>query len=161
VTAPAFPPSPDERNPVQRIPDGTQNGEQRGPEWFYETLGKVIGPLTSAQLLRKVRAGEIAANTPVRKDDSQWVMAEEVNGLFEAAKRPLTHYKCPYCGSRVEKPPTVCLECDREITAVYRVREALPDRNATAIPAPPEAETAQNNGTIVHAVINWLKSLVR
>jgi hypothetical protein len=124
-------------------------------------MGRVIGPLTSAQLLQKVRKGEIAGNTLVRKDDSQWVNAEDVNGLFEAAHRDRTHYKCPYCGAQVDKPPTVCLECDREITAVYRIRE----RDSESAPAPtsptPDGAVPKANGTIVHAVITWFKSLGR
>ena len=50
-------------------------------------MGKVVGPLTAAELLSKVRKGEIGDNTPIRKNDSNWFPAVEVNGLFEAAFR--------------------------------------------------------------------------
>ena len=56
-------------------------------QWFCELMGKVVGPLTAAELLTKVRKGEIADNTPIRKNDSRWYPAVEVNGLFEAAFR--------------------------------------------------------------------------
>lgn len=163
VTASHRSPESSDGEPIRRIPDrGSSNGDH-GTEWYYETLGKVIGPLSSAQLLRKVRSGEIAANTPVRKDDSQWVHAEEVNGLFEAANRSLTHYKCPFCGSKVDKPPTVCIECDREISAVYRIREPLPQKAepAPTPPIPPSDvdERPPTNGKLLGPVFAWLKKI--
>lgn len=148
-------------------------------EWFYESMGQVVGPLTSAQLLSKVRAGEIVESTRIRKDDSQWVTAIEVNGLIQAAHRSLVQYKCPYCGATIERPPTVCMECDREVTGAYRHREvaavpaspasapAASSRTATtasstaATPASASTQDQSKDGTVVHAVINWLKSLVR
>ena len=56
-------------------------------QWYCELMGKVVGPLTAAELLSKVRKGEISDNTPIRKNDSHWFPAVEVNGLFEAAFR--------------------------------------------------------------------------
>ena len=56
-------------------------------QWYCELMGNVEGPLTSAQLLQKVKVGEIAQDTPIRKNDSKWFPAIEVNGLFEAAFR--------------------------------------------------------------------------
>jgi hypothetical protein len=53
--------------------------------WFYRVQGKVVGPMTNEELLRKVRVEEIKPNTDVRKDDSAWFPAEQVSGLFEAA----------------------------------------------------------------------------
>ena len=137
-------------------------------EWYYESMGQILGPVDSSQLLQKVRSGEISENTRVRKDDSQWVNAGEVNGLFQAAKRALVQYKCPYCGARIDKPPAICLECDREVTAAYRQREKVPPPEPSASKnapqgAAPAAEPAngEGEGTIVHAVISWLKTLVR
>lgn|GEM_PF-2045331 len=105
-------------------------------EWFYEIEGRSFGPFSSAEILAKIRSGEVHKDTPVRKDDSQWVPASEVNGLLEAAQRSASYFKCPYCGARVDKPPTVCLSCDREVTAVYRVRE-----KTASPPAQPTAAT--------------------
>jgi hypothetical protein len=56
-------------------------------EWYCDLMGKVIGPLTPAELLHKVRKGEVSHQTPIRKNDSKWFPAVEVNGLFEAAFR--------------------------------------------------------------------------
>ena len=53
--------------------------------WFYKVHAKVIGPLTNEELLRKVRVQEIKADTEVRKDNSAWFPAQQVNGLFETA----------------------------------------------------------------------------
>ena len=54
-------------------------------EWYWDRLGTVEGPLSGPELLRLVRNGEITAITPVRRGDSKWYMAEQINGLFEAA----------------------------------------------------------------------------
>ena len=126
-------------------------------EWYIESMGKVVGPLSPVQLLQKVRSGEITENTQIRKDDSQWVNASEVNGLFEAAKRPNVRYKCPYCGAQIDKPPTTCLGCDREVTAAYRQRERAPvpgESSAAVVETPLPEENG--NGTIVHTVVSWL-----
>lgn len=56
-------------------------------EWYCDFLGKIEGPLTAAQLLEKVRRGEIVYDTPIRKNNSRWFPAREVNGLFDAAFR--------------------------------------------------------------------------
>ena len=53
--------------------------------WFYKVHAKVIGPLTNEELLRKVKVQEIKKDTEVRKDNSAWFPAQQVNGLFEAA----------------------------------------------------------------------------
>ena len=56
-------------------------------QWYCELMGKRQGPLTSAELLQKVKLGEITQDTPIRKNNSKWFPAIEVNGLFEAAFR--------------------------------------------------------------------------
>lgn len=69
-------------------------------QWYCELMGKLQGPLSSAELLQKVKLGEITQDTPIRKNDSKWFPAIEVNGLFEAAFR--------------DKPPTSNLATDTE-----------------------------------------------
>jgi hypothetical protein len=145
--------------------------------WYFDAGGTIEGPLTPAELLERVRSGQIIDNTMVKKGDSQWVMAADVTGLFEAAFRRQFYYKCPYCGAEVDKPPTVCLGCDREITAVYRVTEKphAPVKKNPASKAQGESESgasqgstpagAHNNaperrGTVVHAIVGWLRSWV-
>lgn len=125
-------------------------------EWFYQRNGDVIGPITPSELLAGVRKGVIQHDSLIRKDDSQWVAACEVGGLFEAAKRDLVQYHCPFCGARVHKPPTTCIDCSREITAVYRHREKvsdLPDHEK------PEARGKEENGE-QRGLIRWLKSFM-
>jgi len=150
---------PEEREPQRRH---RSSDLITGTQWFYDQLGQVFGPLTSADLLKKVKSGEIAANTPVRKDDSQWVYAEEVNGLFEAAQKNKTYYKCPYCGSKIDKPPTTCLGCDRDVNAAYRVRQsqadAQQDTDSERIVRPPTVD--KPNGASVRVFFRWFKSLL-
>lgn len=54
-------------------------------KWFYKVGGRTEGPISGATMLARVREGLIKEGTWVRKDDSPWFPAEEVNGLFEAA----------------------------------------------------------------------------
>jgi hypothetical protein len=54
-------------------------------QWYFKVGEKIQGPLTPEELLKKVRAGEIKSSTQVRKNDSPFFPAEEVNGLFETA----------------------------------------------------------------------------
>ncbi len=56
-------------------------------KWFFKQSGKTVGPISNQELVAKVRSGEVVANSWVRKDDSPWFPANEVNGLFEAAFR--------------------------------------------------------------------------
>ncbi len=95
--------------------------------WHYDDGRTEVGPLTSAQLLNAIRAGKVAPDTPVRKDDSQWVPAMEVNGLFAAAARPVIHEVCPYCEADVEEePPCNCPSCERYLTRRAQRREPSP-----------------------------------
>ena len=157
MSSPAVSNTPEEREPQRRH---RSSDLVTGAEWFYDLLGQVYGPLTSAQLLSKVKSGEIAPNTPIRKDDSQWVNAEDVNGLFEAAQKEKTHYKCPYCGTRIDKPPSTCLGCDREVNAAYRVRQSQAEaqQNERANIAKPVLD--RPNGSSVRTFFNWFKSLL-
>ena len=77
----------------------TRLGEGSGTmatRWFYKVHEKVLGPLSSDELLRKVRHEEIKPTTEVRKDNSAWFTADQVNGLFETAFKD-------HPGKRVEK----------------------------------------------------------
>lgn len=119
-------------------------------EWYFQNNGQIVGPLTPKELLGGVRKGVIQHDSLVRKDDSQWVAACEVGGLFEAADRDLVQYHCPYCNARVNKPPTTCVDCAREITAVYRSRESVGE-----IRTQPQYEEASEP----RGFLPWLKSL--
>ncbi len=92
-------------------------------EWYYRIMNDVIGPLSSRQLLEKVRTGQIKHDTLVRKDDSQWVPASQVNGLMDAAGQTTTTRRlCPYCGTVVDRLPTTCSGCNRRLTVSVNSR---------------------------------------
>ena len=56
-------------------------------QWFYRIqAGKEQGPFPSSRLLELIRSGEIDGETEIRKDDSPWVPACQINGLWQAAK---------------------------------------------------------------------------
>jgi hypothetical protein len=84
-------------------------------EWYYQLMNEVVGPLSPAELLDKIRAGQVKEDTLIRKDDSQWVSASQVGGLFEAAQRTEARLICPYCGHDVDRPPTTCKHCNRQL----------------------------------------------
>ena len=116
--------------------------EKMATEWYYQIMNDVIGPLTSSQLVDRVRSGQVKEDTLIRKDDSQWVTASQVNGLFDAAKRTGAHRVCPYCGHKVDRPPTTCRGCNRQLVLSVSSRltsmgnsqaqriKAMRDRNA-------------------------------
>jgi hypothetical protein len=85
-------------------------------EWYFRAdNGKVTGPIPSSKLLELIRSGTILSETEVRKDDSNWVRACEVNGLWKAAGLPSVAFKCPFCQAVIERPPTTCKSCERPI----------------------------------------------
>jgi len=85
-------------------------------QWFYRNpFGQEFGPLGGSQLLELIRRGEVKGNTDIRKDDSPWIPACQVNGLWQAVGRPSVEFACPHCGSAISKPPTRCNECCKEI----------------------------------------------
>ncbi len=96
-------------------------------KWYYQLMNDEVGPLGPAELLEHVRSGQIKAETLIRKDDSQWVTAREVNGLFDAATKPKEQRLCPYCGHHVEKAPTTCKGCNRKL--VLSMSSRLTEQN--------------------------------
>jgi hypothetical protein len=91
-------------------------------EWYYQIMNDVVGPLSGRQLLDKVRSGQVKEDTLVRKDDSQWVSARQVNGLLDAVLPTRTHRICPYCGETVDPPPSTCRGCNRKLVLSFNSR---------------------------------------
>jgi hypothetical protein len=54
--------------------------------WYYQIMGDVVGPLTDYELLSHIREGKVVQGTFLRASNKdEWVYAESVKGLFEAA----------------------------------------------------------------------------
>lgn len=102
-------------------------------EWYYQIMNDVVGPLSGRQLLDKVRAGQVKEDTLVRKDDSQWVPARQVNGLLEAVVQPLAQRICPYCGTLVDPPPSTCHGCNRKLVLSFNSRLTAMGRDKTKV----------------------------
>ncbi len=84
--------------------------------WYYRVRQNLeIGPIGSRELLELIRNGEVKSHTQVRKDDSQWVQACEVNGLWQAVGLPSVLFHCPFCDGNIDKPPSRCPNCRKEI----------------------------------------------
>ena len=102
-------------------------------EWYYQIMNDVVGPLTGRQLLDKVRAGQVKEDTLIRKDDSQWVPARQVNGLLDAVNQSHTQRICPYCGQNVDQPPTTCRGCNRKLVLSFSSRLTSMGRDKTKV----------------------------
>lgn len=51
--------------------------------WFFQSLGNIIGPISSTELRQRASQGQIDANTMVAKDQPErWVRADRVTGLI-------------------------------------------------------------------------------
>ena len=69
-----------------RTVSGLDKGKGKmATSWFCKLMGKTEGPLKPSELMEMIRNEEVTAATPVRKNNSDWVPASEVMGLFEAA----------------------------------------------------------------------------
>lgn len=118
-------------------------------EWYYQSEAQAVGPLSPKQLLEKVREGVVTEQTLIRKDDSNWVQACQVNGLIEAAHKDRL-FDCPYCGSAIARPPTTCRHCTRWIDYTDNYRDPTPDR---------KPETGRSP-KVVRRVTGWVRSLM-
>ncbi len=86
-------------------------------KWYYKIKNKTVGPVTNAELLELIRSGKIQPDTPLRKGDSQWVLARAVTGLFQKAGVFIGEHRCPYCGTQIDEPPTTCENCKRQVAS--------------------------------------------
>ncbi len=57
-------------------------------EWYCQLMGSDLGPLNVEQLVDMVRQHQITPEDLVRRNESAWVPAYQVKGLFEAAAKP-------------------------------------------------------------------------
>jgi len=58
-------------------------------EWFYQTMGKQVGPISSAQLRDLAQCRTILPDTLVKKaPGGEWVLADRVRGLFATPGLP-------------------------------------------------------------------------
>ncbi len=58
-------------------------------QWFFQEMGVEFGPLSSADVVEKVKRGLIQADTLVRAgQDGKWLAASQVKGLLDAAAPP-------------------------------------------------------------------------
>lgn len=122
-------------------------------EWYIqqESDGEEVGPLRPSELLRAVRAGKVRQETRVRKGDSAWFAASEVNGLFEAASKPDIEFSCPYCKRVVTKPPVTCGHCGMHL---YHANERI---KTEGMQTPAQGGQNRNGSTAKRSMASWLK----
>lgn len=124
-------------------------------EWFVQTESDAeLGPLRPSELLALVRSGKVTRQTLVRSNNSSWVVAGDVGGLFEAALRPTIQYLCPQCENEVSEPPVRCTHCGRKIhRGITRIIEHGSLQPASA-PLAQRYGSARRNG----ATSRWLSN---
>jgi DNA-directed RNA polymerase subunit RPC12/RpoP len=84
--------------------------------WYWkDSADQENGPLGPDKILMLIRNGEIQRTTPIRKDNSPWVPASQVNGLWETAAKPYKIYNCVECDTQIDRPPTRCPKCARRV----------------------------------------------
>lgn len=118
--------------------------EKMATEWYYQIMNETVGPLSSSQLIARLRSGQIKEDTLIRKDDSQWVPAHQVNGLMDHVVNNQPRRVCPYCGHQVDAPPTTCEHCNRKLALSFNSRLTAVgkhnDRSVTRVSRDREAE---------------------
>ena len=106
-------------------------------EWYYQAMGKTIGPVSWIELEQKATDEEIEQETEVREGaDGPWTAASQVPGLFGppaepdatgsnrdgaeegdsevgVRRSPLNLRPCSDCGTMVSKQASTCPECGR------------------------------------------------
>ncbi len=93
----------------------------RMAQWYVQRASDVLGPLSPEDLLALVRSGSVKPDTKIRKQDSGWLAASEVGGLFEAAMRPTIENRCPDCDRLLDHVPCLCPKCGRRVQ-IPRIR---------------------------------------
>ncbi len=101
-------------------------------EWYYQSMGETVGPVSWIELEQKAKDGEIGPESQVREGiDGPWTAAGGVPGLLDAPaesgdeaagvddsgvgvqRSPLSLRPCSDCGRMVSKQASICPECGR------------------------------------------------
>ncbi len=116
--------------------------------WYWKDDEQVEhGPFGPDKLLHLIREGSIQKQSLIRKDNSKWVAASEINGLWESAAKPYKIYLCAECGTQIDRPPTKCSKCERRVEKATE-KTVTPDlnrpkQNSTAAAIAPKAIIAK------------------
>ena len=58
-------------------------------QWYFQVMGAEIGPITPAEMMDKVKRGQILPDTLVRNGpDGKWLPADRVKGLLPKPEAP-------------------------------------------------------------------------
>jgi len=92
-------------------------------EWFFQSMGDIVGPITAAQMREEATSGVLFLETLVRKGrNGKWVAASNVKGLFvegqaQSYQTSITTKamaKCKTCGKEVSKTAPTCPNCGEQ-----------------------------------------------
>ena len=132
--------------------------------WFIQIRGKVVGPITSAQLKTFAESGDIDRVTPIRLgSDGQWTVAAKVKQLFpddpvqgeliisqsypqpapiDPAIPPVTipaqpsQYACPFCGELIQATARKCKHCGEFLDPNLRAADDAKRALESRVPTP-------------------------
>ena len=76
-------------------------------KWYYQKLGTELGPFAEAHLIDLIRRGNINPEDLVRREDGKWLAVFEVDGMLDAAAKPIEFLK-------VDNPEDVIEEDEKE-----------------------------------------------
>jgi serine/threonine protein kinase len=109
------------------------------PQWFCKIAGCELGPLAEQQLIAMVREKRLNPTDLVRRDDSRWVPAGKVKGLFPLAadSSPATAHP-PTIAPATPATPAPASVSKHEVTADWSP-EPTAAMSATAVSDGPQA----------------------
>jgi hypothetical protein len=122
-------------------------------QWYFQAMGVEIGPISPAELMDKVKCGQVQADTLVRSGpDGKWLPADRVKGLLPKPETPPLQFQSPSPRTPIA-PTTVVTAANRSPVAPTAANEGEDEDEdetiyhfsgeAVAVPqtAAPESET--------------------
>ena len=127
------------------------------PQWFCKIADEELGPMTAQQLSQLARVRRLGPNDWVRKDDSKWVPAAKVKGLFPDSPASPTLVP-PSSPESVQGGSQVTTVTMREVTTDWTPSEAALSGSPAISPAslpgsPPATAEGKSNAAAAAAAL--------
>lgn len=120
-------------------------------EWYCQVMGSEVGPLSQRQLVDMVRQHQINPEDLVRRNNSAWVPAFDVKGLFEAAAKPPT----PPRSGASEEPSEVATSTPEPTAVASTAADERPARPAAESSPKGDAPTRTGLPSAEEGVSDW------
>lgn len=103
-------------------------------EWFCQVMGSEVGPLTQFELIEMVRLQKITPEDLVKRNDSPWVAAFEVKGLFAAAAKAAEASKSGILQKKKASPQDVEQPTPSSVEPIESTEEGSTEDRSVAEP---------------------------